>query len=409
MISENKFDTPSRFDVGGVALERPFKVRRLGHVGYNGIRMDECLRFYVDDVGLRVADVLDFSVEAEHAGNLADVGDTRGYFLRFGSEHHSFVLFNQRLRERVGRQRPGVTINQISWTVGSLEEVVNGAHWLAGNGVPPARSGRDMPGSNFHTYFPDLDGHTNELLYGIEQIGWDNKSKPQALHYLRLRELAKLPHIPENEELVIARERGIDLASGSANEDPLPNLFDVEGVMLPRPFKITKMGPVYLFVEDVAAAASFYERIIGLRLTEHVVWEGHATAFLRANTEHHTIGLFPRALRTRLGLREDTSAMSIGFRVGSYRQLVAAREFFQSRGALFADIPIALHPGVDYAFYVNDPDGHLLMFYFAMEQIGWEGKPRPAHARTRVTEPWPVMLLDGPELYDGEIFTGPLG
>ena len=39
-----------------------------------------------------------------------------------------------------------------------------------GTGLQIERYGRD-PGSNWHTYFPDPTGHTNELEYGIEQVG----------------------------------------------------------------------------------------------------------------------------------------------------------------------------------------------------------------------------------------------
>jgi len=42
-----------KFDVGGVWLERPFKIRRLGHFGFNVLNMDAALRFY--DLGFRVA------------------------------------------------------------------------------------------------------------------------------------------------------------------------------------------------------------------------------------------------------------------------------------------------------------------------------------------------------------------
>ena len=31
-------------NVGGVLLDRPFKVRRLGHFGYNNVAMEESLR-----------------------------------------------------------------------------------------------------------------------------------------------------------------------------------------------------------------------------------------------------------------------------------------------------------------------------------------------------------------------------
>ena len=38
-----------------------------------------------------------------------------------------------------------------------------------------------MPGSNWHTYLYDPDGQSNELYYGIEQIGWNGHSKPKAM------------------------------------------------------------------------------------------------------------------------------------------------------------------------------------------------------------------------------------
>ncbi|MBV9119129.1 MAG: VOC family protein, partial [Chloroflexi bacterium] len=49
-----------QYDVGGVLLDRPFKVRRLGHFGLHLQRLDEGLRFYTDILGFRVSDTLDF-------------------------------------------------------------------------------------------------------------------------------------------------------------------------------------------------------------------------------------------------------------------------------------------------------------------------------------------------------------
>ena len=35
-----------RYDVGGVLLDRPFRIRRLGHFGYNVDDIAACLEFY---------------------------------------------------------------------------------------------------------------------------------------------------------------------------------------------------------------------------------------------------------------------------------------------------------------------------------------------------------------------------
>src|SRR5579883_3034503 len=142
-------ESRATFDVGGVILDRPFKIRRLGHVGVNAVRMEESLRFYRDLCGLRVSDRIDMGERAK-PGELDGLGDPGGYFMRHGTDHHSFVLFNKRVRESLDKLRrfaPGVTVNQISWQVGSLEEVVNATEWLASSGREIQRSGRDMPGS----------------------------------------------------------------------------------------------------------------------------------------------------------------------------------------------------------------------------------------------------------------------
>src|SRR5665213_1702092 len=406
--------TTATYDVGGVLLERPFKIRRIGHFGVNAMRMEECLRFYTEEIGFRISDRLDFGARAANQADIADFGDAGGYFMRHGTDHHSFVVFNKRVREYLDTQRrfiPGVTVNQISWQVGSLEEVVNGGAWQVEQGMELQRSGRDMPGSNWHAYFYDPDGHTNELYYGMEQIGWDGKSKPFSMHDRGFHQAPQLPQIPEDEEVRASALRGDDLLSGSALRDALPAAaFEVEGIMLPRPFKVIKGGPISLFVRDVDAAVRFYNRQLGLRISEETAWQSHRCVFLRANTEHHTIALYPIELRASLGLRADSTTFAVAFQVGSYRQLRDARAFFSSRGAKFVDVPSALHPGIDYAFHVLDPDGQAVQFYFSMEQIGWEGQPRPAAQRPNVrADAWPSSLAEQPDIYGGETLLGPLG
>ena len=46
--------TPEKFDVGGILLNQPFKIRRLGHFGFNLVNMDEGVRFYINWIGFRV-------------------------------------------------------------------------------------------------------------------------------------------------------------------------------------------------------------------------------------------------------------------------------------------------------------------------------------------------------------------
>jgi catechol 2,3-dioxygenase-like lactoylglutathione lyase family enzyme len=50
-----------KFNVGGVLLDQPFKIRRLGHFGFNMTNMAEGRRFYTDLLGFKISDVMDYS------------------------------------------------------------------------------------------------------------------------------------------------------------------------------------------------------------------------------------------------------------------------------------------------------------------------------------------------------------
>jgi catechol 2,3-dioxygenase-like lactoylglutathione lyase family enzyme len=399
-----------KFDVGGVLLNQPFKIRRLGHFGFNLSNMEAGVHFYVDLLGFRISDVMDYSRRAKDPAQVAGLGDPNGYFTRYGTDHHAMVLFPKRVRDALGRhEQPGITVNQITWQVGSLAEVGNAIKWFNERGIKQQRSGRDMPGSNWHTYLYDPDGQSNELYYGIEQIGWNGHSKPRAMYDRGFDKPPELPQIAEFDEVEQARAKGIDIFSGYRHHrDSLPASYDVDGVLLPRPFKIVRLGPVYLFTENLDKAAEFYCDTLGFTLTEEVTWRDERCLFLRANTEHHSVTLFPLTLREALGLSPHSKCAAFGIQLANYRQLRDAVKFFRDNGVEVTEsLPHELHPGIEYSATVRDPDGHTIQLYYAMEQIGWEGKPRPKDLRKpRKLDEWPETLNDG-NAYLGEAFSGP--
>ena len=401
-----------KFNVGGVLLDRPFKIRRLGHFGFNLVKMDEGVRFYAELLGFRVSDVIDYSTRAARPDQLAGLGDPKGYFTRYGGDHHALVLFNKRVRDALGRgDKPGVTINQLTWQVGSLREVGEAIKWFREKDIKVQRSGRDMPGSNWHTYLFDPDDHQNELYYGIEQIGWNGHSKPKAMYDRGFHEAPELPQIAEFDEVQQALKRGIDPISGHRHVERLPATYDVDGILLSRPFKIVRLGPVELFVHDLEAAEAFYKETLGFILTEEVRWRGHRCLFLRANTEHHSLVLYPLAVREFLGLSSHSTCMSLGLQLANYQQLRDAVRFLSGHGVRVTDaVPPDLYPGIDYAAHVFDPDGHCIKLYYYMEQVGWDGKPRPKELRRPVTNgDWPETVEPMSDTYQGEPFLGPWG
>jgi len=208
-----------------------------------------------------------------------------------------------------------------------------------------------------------------------------------------------------------ALEQGVDILSGHRHIEKKAATYDVDGILLPRPFKITRIGPVSLFVKDLDAAEAFYRDRLGFVLTEEVVWDGHRCTFMRTNTEHHSLALYPIALRERLGLSPHTTCMSLGLQLANYRQLREAVDFLRGQGVRVVDsIPPDLYPGIDYAAHILDPDGHCLMLYYYMAQVGWDGRPRPKELRRKIVGAhWPEELEPISDTYLGEPYLGPWG
>jgi catechol 2,3-dioxygenase-like lactoylglutathione lyase family enzyme len=402
----------TKFDVGGILLDRPFRVRRLGHFGFNVVNMDEAKRFYVDLLGFKISDIAEgFASRLSEEQRAQVKGDPRGYFTRYGGDHHAFVLFNKQVMDMLRAPiRPDVTINQITWQVGSLQEVGDAAKWLNERGETLQRVGRDMPGSNWHAYVYDPDGHTNELYYGIEQVGWDGYSKPKSMYDRGFREAPQLPQINEFQEVQDALAKGIDLESGYRHLDEMPAKYDVQGVMLPRPFKITRIGPVGLFVEDVERAETYYRDTLGFVTSEETRHDGQRCVFLRTNTEHHSVALYPMALRKSFGLSEHSTSAGFGLQLANYRQLRDACDFLEENGVrVDRNPPAAMRPGMDYVAHAYDPDGHCIQLYYYMEQVGWDGKVRAPGERRPIESVWPETVEPLPDTYEGEAFLGPWG
>jgi catechol 2,3-dioxygenase-like lactoylglutathione lyase family enzyme len=230
------------------------------------------------------------------------------------------------------------------------------------------------------------------------------------MHAIRYTEAPALPHRSESAEILSALSNEVDIASGNRTFETDEERFDVGGILLARPFKIVRVGPIRLFLDDVAAAVAFYRDTLGLSVTEEIVWNGHRCAFLRANTEHHSLALYPTALRAELGLRADSKLFSVGFQVADYRQLRDAVSYLREQRVIVRELPSELFPGIDYSAFAFDPDGNAVQLYYYMEQVGWDGRPRPAgQRRSVVAGTWPERIDALGDTFSGEPYLGPWG
>jgi predicted enzyme related to lactoylglutathione lyase len=198
--------------------------------------------------------------------------------------------------------------------------------------------------------------------------------------------------------------------SGFRQSESIDPIYEVDGMMMTHPFRIVNHGPVNVFVEEPAALVQFYEDIVGFRVSERVSYQGSEVTFLRHSNEHHSLGIFPIALRRTLGLSEASSCLSYGIQVANYRQLKSAVQYLRDSGVRVETnlIPPELHPGIDYCAHTFDPEGNCLQLFYYMEQIGWDGVPRPSKSRAWIDSGgWPEVIDPMPDTFNGDPFMGP--
>lgn len=379
------------YNVGGLRSEQPFRIERIGHFGYHSPDLAGTINFLTQELGLQLSDVDDFttrvpSLPKDHA---------TGYFIRCAHDHHTLVIGSQMLVDTREPARKGALVNQLSWQVGSLKQVVDGVHFLDKN-AKLRRIGRDAPGSNWHAYAYCPDGYVNEIFYGMEQIGWDGRSKPEVMYDRSFHDLPPLPQIPEYQEAddVLARGQSLE---GYRYDETRPASFDVDGVLMPQPFKLTRLARVLLFVDDPEASLKFYVDVLGLKISHRADILGQPCIFLRAGEEHHSLALMPTALKATLGFGAACS-----FSVASYQQMRDALAYFQAKGNRIIEVPAELSPGVNYSFWVQGPDAVAIEVVYGQERYD-AGSALPTPATD-----WPETIEHRGRAWHEPVFMGPL-
>ena len=399
----------SGYDVGGVRLPRPFKIRRLGHFGYNCRNIDAMLDFYVGGLGLIISDqsgTMPSRLPAEEQASLSP-NEKLLHFMRFGSDHHQLVLISQPVWDWVGQANgsAGASINQITWQVGSLAEVVNGDAWVADQDQHLLRSGRDMPGSNWHTYLFDPEGHINELYYGMEQIGWDGLSQPRQMWSGVLTERPGLPQPAEATEVENALGTGIGIASGHRPVTASSPSYPVNGCHDDTTVQDRRDRPGQPFRCGPRAGHAVLPGHTRLHRTDFGGVEraprGHAQ---RVHRPPQPCPVRARSPQCAAAVR---SARFAGARVPA-RQLppAAGRGGAHARpGRRGSHRTSRPAPGLHYVTHLRDPDGNLVQLYYYQQQCAPTGPTPPT-----VSEPaasWPDLVDAPADVFAGQQFLGP--
>lgn len=152
-----------------------------------------------------------------------------------------------------------------------------------------------------------------------------------------------------------------------------------------------RLGHVSIVARDLDRSVDFYTGPVGLHLTERFVYPedevGHgvsvtAGAFLRCDHLHHCLAIF--ALKRGAGPAPPDGEPAplpwhglhhIAFELATPELLLS--KYRELRGA---GVPIVNSrrggPGNQPRFYALDPDGHLVEFYWGIDEIGWQQRAR---------------------------------
>jgi catechol 2,3-dioxygenase len=138
--------------------------------------------------------------------------------------------------------------------------------------------------------------------------------------------------------------------------------------------ELRKIGHVVLNVTDLEASVRFYTEVLGLKVSDRYpdTMVPGGMVFMRCNTDHHGVALVGGAKKA-----ERTSLNHFAFEVGSPDEIFRARTWLRQHG-----VPLVFEgrrrAGCQLAVEFQDPDGNNLEIYWGLDQIGTDGRARPA-------------------------------
>lgn len=136
-----------------------------------------------------------------------------------------------------------------------------------------------------------------------------------------------------------------------------------------------KVGHVHLKIRDLQKSVAFYQRYLGMKVTERLE---ERLAFMTAGTAHHDLALQEVGERAATPDRHDTGLYHVAFEVPDRQALAGTfRRLRQDGVEVFA-----VDHRISWAIYFSDPDGNGIEVYWDTRQTEhgveiWEGVDRP--------------------------------
>jgi catechol 2,3-dioxygenase-like lactoylglutathione lyase family enzyme len=155
----------------------------------------------------------------------------------------------------------------------------------------------------------------------------------------------------------------------------------LETAVATTPVKVKKLGHFVYEVSDLDRSIRFWTEIMGFHISDR---NERGMVFLRNGTDHHSIGLVPTPGLKRAKSGETLRFNHLAMEVADADTLFRIRDFLKQQG-----IPLTYEgrkgPGGNIGIEFEDPDGYGFELYADMDQVGTDGKTRPAEQWNRVT------------------------
>ena len=138
----------------------------MGHIGIFVKDVEKSKKFYTEILGFKVSDVNEQGI----------------VFLRRGTDHHDTVLVPLPKESQGSVQAKRSEIQQIAYEVDRVEDLREALKFMQEKGVTIVSGLRRRgPGNDTTVDFLDPDGNNIQFFREMDQIGWNDFSRPKEM------------------------------------------------------------------------------------------------------------------------------------------------------------------------------------------------------------------------------------
>ena len=142
------------------------------------------------------------------------------------------------------------------------------------------------------------------------------------------------------------------------------------------PFAVQKLGHVVVNVTDLERSKRFYTDVLGFKVSD-IYPDGMmpgGMVFLRCNSDHHCLALIGGAPEADGKAR---TLHHLAFELATLDEVFRARDHLRQHGAKIV-YEGRRRAGCQVSVEFLDPDGHHLELFWGLDQVGYDGRARPA-------------------------------